>query len=115
MALILIGLEAAARSLGENATHVALGTGSSTPSNADEMLGSEVIRQPVIANVAQAGMTQVRALFPNNILPATTREIGLFMYGTSATNSGRLLIRTLDTFTRDTEDLLVIFEITLSA
>ena len=115
MAVVLAGISRAALGIGAEASHIALGTGSTAPVNSNTTLESEAVRLPVIAYLAQSGIVQIRGLFPTNVLPTVTNEVGLFMNGTSDVDSGELLIRTLESFTRGVEDLLVIFEITLSA
>jgi hypothetical protein len=112
--IITEGLERAAKLISEDASHAAVGTGSATPLPGDSQLQEETDRSSV-SNILQQGTTfQIKTHHPNASLPTTTEELGLFMNGSGSPNTGDMLVRVLERFTKESADLVSVFEITLS-
>lgn len=108
------GLERIRALVAGDATHVAVGSNATAPSIADIALGVEEAR--VAAETLEFGVKfQARGFFTNAELPATTREVGVFLNGTATPNSGSLLAHELLEFAKNSSDLLVIVEFEISA
>lgn len=111
--LALKGLERSAQVIVDDISHAAVGTGTTAPNKADTQLVTETDRVATTKRVRQGTRFQQRTFFTNANLPTTLEETGWFMNGTGAADSGELLERSTFTFTKGTQDLLVILEIEL--
>tara|TARA_Y100000310_G_scaffold309289_1_gene353234 strand:+ start:980 stop:1342 length:363 start_codon:yes stop_codon:yes gene_type:complete len=109
----IAGVERLAQVAMGDISHVAVGTGTTVPSGSDTQLVTETARKVATNTFRQGQKFQVRAFFTNAELPTTTEEVGVFMNGTGAADSGELLIRALLTFTKASSDLALIFELEL--
>ena len=104
------GLERIAQLVVDDITHAAVGTGTTTPSSDDTQLEAETNRLATTKRVRQGSRFQQRTFFPNANLPTTVEEAGWFMNATGTPNSGDLLVRATFTFSKGTQDLLLILE-----
>jgi len=108
------GLARMATLLLADADFSAVGVATAAPALGDTQLQSESNRSAVSQRLSQGANIQVRTLHGNGDLPATLTELGLFLDGTSSPNNGEMLTRVLETFTKDTNDLLVVWSITIA-
>ena len=108
------GLERVAQITMDDITHLAVGTNANTPVVGDTQLIQETNRAAITQSFRQSTVFQVRVLFANANLPATTEEIGAFLNGSGSPNTGPILVRVLDQFTKGSADLLAVFEITVT-
>jgi hypothetical protein len=106
-----VGLERSAVLIGADCSHMAVGTGTTTESPSDTQLATETYRNSITKKFVQGRKIQERTLITNANLPATMEEFGLFMNGSGSANSGSLLTRTLSTFVKGSQDLLIVVEI----
>jgi len=111
MAVIREGVERIHDLMRNDAVYLAVGTGTTEPSQSDTQLETETHRVALTAAVRQGTITQLRGLFTNANLPNTVREMGLFINATAAANSGKLVARALETFNKGQSDLLIVFAI----
>ena len=94
-------------------TYIAAGTDNTEPSSADTQLGAENNRGA--ATVIQDGnMVTFKVTLANAALPAVTEEIGLFLNGAAGANTGEIAVRALVPFTKGSDDLLVVIELTVN-
>jgi len=105
------GLARAAQVVLDDITHAAVGTVSTTPTQADVQLGTETNRASVTKVLRSGSIIQIRTMFTNANLPATLEEAGWFMNATGAANSGDMLVRSTQQFVKGTADLLLILEV----
>ena len=81
----------------ENAApYGALGSGDSIVTAADTELDIEEIREPATAILTVGNTVQIRILFNHSGIPASVEELGLFLGASDITDSGDLLVRTLE-------------------
>ena len=113
MTIATVGLERAAVLIKNDISHGAVGDDNTAPTIDDTTLTNEIDREAPDTAIVQGKVIQIRTQHVNANLPATTEELGLFMNGTGAADSGELLIHILSTFVKGTQDLLTIFEIEL--
>lgn len=108
------GLGRAVQQILDDCTHLAVGTGTTPPQAGDSQLGEETNRVAIGQKLRTGATIQLRATFANANMPTTFEEVGLFMNGSSSPNSGDILVRALENFTKASADLLLVFEITLT-
>lgn len=108
------GLDRSAQLILDDIGHAAVGTDNTTPLAADVKLGTETNRAIPSQQSRQGSRIHHRTLFVNSNLPATTEELGWFMNGTIAADSGEMLAHALQTFVKGTKDLVIILEVTLA-
>lgn len=108
------GLERVAQVILNDTTHLAVGTGTATPASTDTQLATETFRQAPTKTLRQGKEFQARSLFANADLPATAQEYGLFLNGTGVANSGSILFRGTQAFTKGTKDLYLIIKMTVN-
>lgn len=102
------GLERIAAIIGDDISHNAIGTGTTTPTAADIKLVTETQRNSITLDLEAGKSVQSRTFFTNAELPATMEEVGWFMNGTATVDSGELLTRALINFVKADGDLLII-------
>lgn len=107
------GLTRVAELVAADATHLAVGTGTTAATAGDEQLTTETNRMAKSTTYQVGASFQIRGLFTNSNLPTTTEELGLFLDASSGTNSGDMLARVVAEFDKGTSDLLVIFDVTV--
>ena len=112
--VIADGLARMATLLLADADFDAVGVGTDAPALGDTQLHSESNRSAVSQRLSQGANLQVRTLHGNGDLPTVLTEIGLFLDASSSPNNGEMLTRVLETFTKDTNDLLVVWSITIA-
>lgn len=108
------GAGRAAQQILDDVTHIAVGTGSTSPVLTDSQLEEETNRQAVTTTLRSGGVIEIHALFANANLPTTTKEMGLFLNGSGSSNTGDMLLRVAETFVKGSSDLLAVFTVTLS-
>lgn len=108
------GLERAAKLIMDDCSHLAVGTGTNTPVIGDTQLQEETNRVAIAQRLQSGATFQLRATFSNANLPVTMEEAGTFMNGSGSPNSGEILTRALEQFSKGAADLLLVMEITLS-
>ena len=107
------GLERIAQVVMNDCDYTAVGVGQTTPTVGDMVLENEVYRSEVSQRISAGNRCQVRTLHRNDALPTTLYELGVFMNDESGdSDSGELLIRALEKFTKGNSDLLSVFEFT---
>ncbi len=94
-------------------THIAVGTGTNAAEVGDAQLQEETNRVAISQTLRSDNTWQARALFVNSNLPITLTEIAIFMNGSGSPNAGEMLIRVIESFTKGSADLLVVFEGTI--
>lgn len=108
------GLQRIAELIKDDASHIAVGTGTTDPASGDTTLETETNRA-VVSNATRMGaVAEARAFFTNSNLPSTVEEIGLFLNGSSTPDSGSLGVRRLNEFVKASSDLLVLVQVTVS-
>ncbi len=107
------GLERSAQLILDDITHIAVGTGTATPTSGDVKLATETQRNTPTKAIRQGARLHIRTLFSNADLPATMEEIGWFMNGTGTIDSGELLVRALLNFVKGNDDLIAIVQLTI--
>ena len=108
------GLDRAAQVILDDISHCAVGTTGNLAVIGDTQLNEETRRDAIDKSLRQGAVLQARTLFSNGDLPTTLKEIGLFMNGAAGANTGSLLSRVVESFTKASADLLVVWEITIS-
>ena len=105
------GLEEIAKQIGSLVSHCAIGDGSTEPQFSDVALGSEEARNAVGTRYTEGTQVQLRSLFTNRELPAQIEEIGWFINGGPAADSGILLHRGLQSYDPQLNDILMVIDI----
>jgi hypothetical protein len=108
------GLERVAELLLADADYNAVGVNTDVSVTSNTSLGEETNRTAVATRLQQGATIQVRTLHGNGDMPTVVREIGLFLDASSSPGNGDMLIRVDETFTKSSDDLLVVWEITVS-
>ena len=108
------GLTRMATLLLADADFSAVGTGTDAPVVGDTQLLAESNRSSVALRLSQGNNIQVRTLHGNSDLPTTVEELGLYLDASSSPNNGDMLTRVLETFEKSTNDLLVVWSITIA-
>lgn len=112
--IITEGLERVLALILADATHLAVGTGTNEPVDIDIVLQEETNRVAVAETLQQSLSGQIRATFANSDLPTTMEEAGVFLNGSGSPNTGDMLARVLEQFTKGSADLLLVFDITVA-
>ena len=108
------GLLRVAEAISDDCDYVAVGTGETEPTVGDSTLETETHRSTVSQRIVLGNKFQIRTLHRNSNMPDTLEELGIFMNDTSGDmDSGELLVRATEEFTKGGADLLSVFEITL--
>lgn len=89
-------------------THVALGSGTNTPANADTQLQTETYRNAAASRTNVNNIAYITGFFSATETSGTYRECGLFSNGTGSANSGVLLSRVAINVTKSTSETLTI-------
>ena len=109
--LISEGLGRAAQVIMADISHGAVGTGTTDPTLLDSQLGTETDRVATTKTIRDGNILQHRSFFLNGELPTpNVEEVGWFMNGSGAANSGEMLCRATLTFITSGQDMLLIFE-----
>ena len=108
------GLARAAQLILNDISHAAVGTGITTPAVGDVKLATETNRNTPSKTIRQGARLHHRTLFVNSNLPATTEELGWFMNGSGAADSGSIIAHALSTFVKGSKDLVIVLELTLA-
>lgn len=108
------GLTRAATLIMADCSHLAVGTSEIAATAGDAQLGTETNRMAAANKYQTGNRFQIRGLFTNSNMPTTVEELGLFMNASSGPNSGEMLVKILDEFAKDSDDLLVVFDVTVS-
>ena len=94
--------------------YLAVGSADNVTTAGDSQLTSETNRV-IAADKFQTGARfQVRTLFSNSNMPTVIEEVGLFMDASSGPNSGEMLVKATEKFTKNSDDLLLVFDVTIS-
>tara|TARA_R110000824_G_scaffold11293_5_gene49347 strand:- start:4948 stop:5301 length:354 start_codon:yes stop_codon:yes gene_type:complete len=107
------GLTRAATLIMNDCSHLGVGTSEIAAIAGDAQLGVETNRMAATNKFQTGTRFQIRGLFTNSNMPATIEELALFMNASSGPNSGEMLIKISDEFTKGSDDLLVIFDVTI--
>jgi|TARA_Y100000310_G_scaffold318377_1_gene372341 hypothetical protein len=114
MATILnVGLNRAGQVIMDDVSHTAVGSGTTAEAVTDTTLATETDRLAPTSSKRQSNLVIIRTFFANANLPSTTEEIGWFMNGSGAADSGELLVRALSTFVKGSQDLNVVLQLTI--
>ena len=108
------GLTRAATLLMNDITHLSVGTGAAAPTAADPQLGEETNRLAATNKFQTANQFQIRGMFINSNLPTTLQELGLHMNGSNSANAGEIIARVTDEIAKGSDDLLIVFDVTVS-
>lgn len=108
-----VGLNRVAQAILNDVSHVAVGTGTAAESTSDTTLATETNRVAPTSSKRTENELIIRTFFSNSNLPATTEELGWFMNGSGAADSGELLVRALSTFVKGSQDLNIILRMTV--
>ena len=96
-------------------THTALGSGTNAPANGDTQLQTETYRKAVASATSAGNIGYVSAFYTAVEFVGTIREVGLFINGTGAANSGTLFSRVATNLTKSNiETLTVDYQLTLN-
>lgn len=108
------GLNRSAQLIMADISHTAVGTGTNAAVITDSQLQTETNRLATLKTIRDANILQHRVFFLNSQMPAPdVKEAGWFMNGTIAADSGEILARSQFTFTKGTQDLLLIIEMSI--
>ncbi len=105
------GLARIAQVVMDDISHAAVGSGTTTPTQADTALETETDRVSVTKTLRSGATLQIRTLFTNANLPATLEEVGWFMNASGTPDSGEMVVRSTQTFVKGSDDLLLIIEL----
>lgn len=105
------GLERIASITADDLNFLAVGTTETSLNNGQTQLVEETHREEVTQTLKQGSIFQVRALFANADLPSSVTEMGAFLNGNASANTGSMLIRAIETFTKGDSDLLLTVEV----
>lgn len=114
VSIITEGLQRVGQVIIDDTIWVAVGTSTTAPTPADTQLGTETFRQAATETLRDGNQIQVRAFITNANLPATMEECGVFMNASAAANSGSMLVRATFQFVKGTNDLTLIFQLTIT-
>jgi len=94
-------------------TYIAAGINNTAPSSADTALGAENNRGAATV-VRDGNMVTFKVTLANAALPAVTEEIGVFLNGGVGAGTGELVVHALVNFTKGTDDLQLVVELTIN-
>jgi len=106
------GLARIASLINDDSNFIGVGSNNNPPVSSDSQLVEETNRAAIASKFLQNNKAQFRALFINSSLPTVTEEMGLFLDGNGSPNTGHILVRATEQFTKLSADLLIIFEVT---
>jgi len=109
-----VGLNRAAQVILDDISHTAVGTGTTAESISDTKLVTETDRLAPTSTKRQSNQIIMRTFFSNANLPATVEEVGWFMNGSGAADSGELLVRSLLNFVKGSQDLNLVLQLTIN-
>lgn len=109
-----VGLNRSAQVILDDISHTAVGSGTTAEATNDVALDTETNRLAPTSQRRQDNQLIVRTFFSNANLPATVEEVGWFMNGSGAADSGELLVRALTTFVKGSQDLNVVLNFTVT-
>lgn len=89
-------------------THGALGSGSTTPANADTQLTTETYRNSIASITNAANVAYATAFFSATEVSGTFAEAGIFSNGTGTANSGILISHVLVSITKSSSVTLTL-------
>lgn len=96
-------------------THCALGSSSTSPTNADTQLGTEVYRNAIASLSNANNVGYATGFFTTTETTGTYAECGIFSNGTGTANSGVLLSHVLISITKtNTQTLTLDWTLTIS-
>lgn len=96
-------------------THTAVGTGTTAPAAGDTQLQTETFRKVTASATNSTNVGYLSAYYTATEVTGTFREVGLFINGTGAANSGTLFSRVAVNITKSaTETLTIDYNLTLS-
>lgn len=107
------GLQRALVAVGNDITHVAVGDDNTVHVITNTTLGNETNRLAPTNRLYAGFEGQIRTFFPIASLPTTVEEIGAFLNGTGAADSGSPLVLANLTFTKGTQDLFLIVKVNI--
>lgn len=107
------GLNQIAQEVNALISHAEVGTSTTTPVAGDTGLNAATNRIATTLRTRTANVFQNRVFFANADLPTTVEEVGFFMNGTGSLSSGQMVLHALASFTKGSQDLLLIFEATV--
>lgn len=97
------------------ATHIALGTGTNAPANADTTLQTETYRNIPASMNNVANVANITGFFSTTETSGTFREAGIFSNGTGSANTGILVSRVAINIVKSTSETLTLdWTLTLS-
>ena len=108
-----VGLNRAAQVILDDISHAAVGSGTTAEATSDTTLATETDRLAPTSTHRQANQIVVRTFFSNANLPTTVEELGWFMNGSGSANSGEMLTRALNSFTKGSQDLNIVLQLTV--
>jgi hypothetical protein len=96
-------------------SHMALGSGTNAPANADTTLQTETYRNAIASLTNSSNIAYATGFFSTTETSGTYREVGLFIAGSGTANTGTLLSRSAINITKSaTETLTIDYTITIS-
>lgn len=96
-------------------TYVALGTGTSTPINANTTLQTETYRKAIASRTNASNVVLATGFFDATETIGTYKEAGIFMGGSATANSGTLLSRvSVDITKTNTQTLTIEWTLTIN-
>ena len=107
------GLNRVAQVIMDDISHTAVGTDTTSEATNDSQLGAETNRLAPTSSRRQGNQLIVRTFFSNSNLPTTVEEVGWFMNGSGTPDSGELLVRALSSFTKGSQDLNLVLQLTV--
>ena len=108
------GLDRAAAIILSDIDYCGVGTGTTDAAIAQTQLVAETARNAVTTEIRDSNVLQSRTFFLNSQLPSPdVKEAGWFMNASAAANNGSLICRSQFSFTKGTQDLLLILELTV--
>jgi len=108
------GLARIAQVILNDISHCAVGTSNTAEATNDAKLGTETDRLAPTSTSRTENQIIVRTFFSNANLPTTVEELGWFMNGSGSVDSGEILIRALSSFTKGSQDLNVVLQLTVN-
>ena len=112
--LTSIAMERIADIIADDVSHIGVGTGAVAPVGGDTSLGEETFRNDVGSRLKEGNKFQLRLVIANANLPTTMKEVGAFMNASAGANSGDILVRATETFSKGASDLLVVITFTVA-
>jgi len=109
-----VGLNRAAQVILNDISHAAVGSGTTAEATSQTQLATETNRLAPTSTHRQSNQLVVRTFFSNANLPTTVEELGWFMNGSGTANSGEMLARALNSFTKGSQDLNIVLQLTIN-